>query len=473
MHRRTVPLVLSALALLFAHPVLLSAPLGAQVAQGEYADRRAALYDSLDDGVIVVFGADEQDPDYLPWLQARSFLYLTGFDEPGAALVTVERGGNRREMLFVREKDPAAEVWTGARLGVDAVRDRFGVEGRDATTLRAVLDSLRGGGGKLYAVGDADRIEALGATDAGAFVNLLRGRKSEAELARLRIAAEISAHGHLEVMRAIQPGIGEFQIEALAEYTWRSAGADGPGYASIVGSGPHATTLHYNRNDGIAQDGEVIVMDMAAAFDGYSADITRTVPANGMFSPAQRDIYALVLDAQKAAERQVRVGGPARAMSDSATALLRAGLARLGLIESADARYDCGSVSQPRQCAQLSLYYMHGLGHGIGLEVHDPDQYYTTGRIDVGSAFTIEPGVYVRSNLLEIIPDTPRNRTLKTRIAAAFTKYAGIGVRIEDDYLVTANGVERPSAAVPREIDEIEREMARPRPPRSPVRLAP
>ncbi|MHB1298590.1 MAG: aminopeptidase P family protein [Gemmatimonadaceae bacterium] len=463
--------------------------LGAQLP--EHAERRARLFGALGDGVTLVFGAGEPSKDYLPWQQARPFLYLAGFQEPNAALVMVERGGTRQEMLFVAEKNPAQEVWTGNRLGVAGVREEIGIEGRDITTLRAVLDQLLQGGGPLYVAGDfaaggkprtendqfLDSLRAahpeVKVEDAAAAIVLLRGTKSASELARLRIAAEISANGHLAVMRAVRPGMGEFQAQAMAESAWMMEGAEGPGYASIVGSGPNATALHYNRNDRIVQAGEVIVMDMAASFDGYSADITRTVPVSGRFSPAQREIYQLVLDAQKAAERQVRVGGPSKAMTDSAGATLRAGLAKLGLIEAPDAMYDCGTAARARQCSQLSLYYMHGLGHGIGLDVHDPEQYYSTGVIDVGSAFTIEPGVYVRANLMDIIPDTPKNQAMKQRIAPAFAKYSGIGVRIEDDYLVTPTGVERPSAGVPREIADVERETSSARPPLSPVRRAP
>lgn len=476
------------LALFLTTPVV--AALGAQ--RPEHAERRARLFGALGDGVTLVFGAGEPSKDYLPWQQARPFLYLTGFQEPNAALVMVERGGTRQEMLFVAEKDPAQEVWTGNRLGVAGVREEIGVEGRDIKALRAVLDQLlRDGGGPLYVAGEfatggkprtehdqfLDSLRAAHPTlkveDADAAIVLLRGTKSASELARLRIAAEISANGHLAVMRAVQPGMGEFQAQAMAEGAWMMEGAEGPGYSSIVGSGPNATALHYNRNDRIVQAGEVIVMDMAASFDGYSADITRTVPVSGRFSPAQREIYQLVLDAQKAAERQVRVGGPSKAMADSANATLRAGLAKLGLIEAPDATYDCGTAARARQCPQLQLYYMHGLGHGIGLDVHDPEQYYATGIIDVGSAFTIEPGVYVRANLMEIIPDTPKNQAMKQRIAPAFAKYSGIGVRIEDDYLVTPAGVERPSSGVPREIDEVERETSSARPPLSAIRRAP
>jgi Xaa-Pro aminopeptidase len=463
------------------------APAAAQMPAAEYAARRAALVAALDDGVILALGSREPVPDFLPYMQASAFNYLTGFQEPGAALVIVKRAGSAHEMLFVRAKDPAQEVWTGPRVGVDGVRPRYGMEGRDVALLTAALDSLLGAGGTLHVIGQVGGrmtertpneqfIDALRATnplievnDARRAVDLLRGRKSAAELERLRIAAGISARGHLAAMRAIVPGIAEFEVQAVAEYTWRREGGDGPSYASIVGSGPNTTTLHYNRNTRVAADGELMLMDMASFFDGYAADITRTVPVNGRFTDAQRDIYTVVLAAQKAAERQVRAGGPARAMADSATAVLRAGLTRLGLIEGANAMYDCGGPARARECPQLSLYYMHGLGHGIGLDVHDPDQYAVTGSIGIGSAFTIEPGLYVRRNLLDIIPDTPRNRALKARIAPAVARYADIGVRIEDDFLVTAEGVIRASAGVPRELDEIEQVMALPRTPRDPA----
>jgi Xaa-Pro aminopeptidase len=169
----------------------------------------------------------------------------------------------------------------------------------------------------------------------------------------------------------------------------------------------------------------------------------------------QRDIYQIVRDAQTAAERQATLGAQSRLMSDSATAVIAAGLARLGLIESASATYDCSSAPTPRQCPQYRLYYMHGLGHGIGLEVHDPEQYYYTARLAPGSAFTIEPGIYVRERVLEEMPDTPHNREIASRLREKVNVYKNIGVRIEDDYFVTEQGVEWVSRA-PREIAEIE-----------------
>ena len=200
---------------------------------------------------------------------------------------------------------------------------------------------------------------------------------------------------------------------------------------------------------------------VGAAALGYAADVTRTLPVRGTFTAAQREVYQIVRDAQAAAERQAKPGANARLMDDSSRAVVASGLARLGLIESPTATYDCGTAAEPQTCFQHQLYYMHGLGHGIGLEVHDPEQYYFTSIVAPGSAFSIEPGIYVRGNTLEIITDTPRNRQLKARIASAVGRYANIGVRIEDDYLVTEQGLEWISRA-PREIAEIEALMKEP-----------
>jgi Xaa-Pro aminopeptidase len=423
-------------------------PALAQVTQAEYAARRAALSKELPgDGVVVVMGAVEPKHDYDLFVQDRNFFYLTGFLEPDAALVMVHKGGNDRTMLFVQPKDPAQEVWTGARLGAAGVRDRLALDGRDATTLRKVTDSLKAANAGLKEL------------DARAAVERLRGTKSAAELQLLRTAAQISALAQGEVLRAIAPGMAEFEVQALAEYTFRRNGADGPAYGSIVGSGPNSTTLHYNANDRFMRSGEVVNMDMAASYGGYAADLTRTVPVNGKYSPEQREIYQIVYDAQQAGERQVKAGGSVKASSDSATEVIKAGLTRLGLIESPDARID--GCEEGAGCYQFRLYYMHGLSHPIGLEVHDVDQWSRSGRFDVGSAFTIEPGIYVRGNTLDIIPHTPGNTRLLEKIAPAVKKYANIGVRIEDDYIVTGAGVERITAGAPREMDEIEREMAR------------
>lgn len=465
-----------------------AAPLGAQITQAEYASRRAALTKSLpSDGIVLVLGAPEPKENFQNFWQAENFNYLTGFLEPQGALIIVRKNGVDQGMLFVEPRDPAQEVWTGARLGVDGVNSKMGLAGRNASQLRSVLDSLLAEGGTLYSIGDFSRtggsdvpgslvprtrddqfIDALKlkhremkVVSAEAQVMKLRGRKSPAELELLRGAAKISAAAHKEVLHAIAVGMNEFEIQALAEYTFRRNGADGPSYGSIVGSGPNSTTLHYNKDDRYMKAGEILNMDMAAYYGGYSADITRTVPVSGTFSAEQRDIYQVVFDAQAAAERQVKAGASARAPSDSANAVLQKGLARLGLIESMDAQYDCG---EGRSCPQYRIFYMHGLSHGIGLDVHDPDQ-YSSGKFDIGSVFTIEPGVYVRANTLEIIPQTPKNAAFLAKIAPAVKKYANIGVRIEDDYIVTPTGFERITADAPRTIKEIESEMAKRIPP--------
>jgi Xaa-Pro aminopeptidase len=284
----------------------------------------------------------------------------------------------------------------------------------------------------------------------------LRGTKSAAELELLRKAIAISMDAHREAMKAVEPGMNEFEIQALVEYTFRRNGAERPAYSSIVGSGPNSTTLHYNKDDRFVQSGEVIVMDVAAQYGGYAADITRSFPVSGTFTPDQKALYQVVRDAQSAAERNAKPGTRASVMSDSARVVIANGLAKLGLIESPDATYDCGTAQQARQCPQYTLYYMHGLGHGIGLEVHDPDQFYFTGIIAQGSAFTIEPGIYVRGNLLDIIPKSPRNAQLVAKIAPAVKKFADVGVRIEDDYLVTDQGLEWVSCGLPREAEEVE-----------------
>jgi len=291
-------------------------------------------------------------------------------------------------------------------------------------------------------------------------VQQLRARKSPAETALLRRATGISAAGHRQAMRAMAPGCNEGQIQAVLESVFRGMGAEQPGYGSIVGSGPNALKLHYDRNDRVMQAGESVVIDAATALGHYSADITRTLPVSGRFSPEQRAVYQLVLDAQAAFVRQIYAGGSVETANDSGRAVIAGGLTRLGLIESPAAEFDpvpgipCGREG----CRQVRLFAWHGYGgHGLGLEVHDPAQYYFgQKRFAPGDVFTVEPGIYVSPEYLDQLPDTPRNRALLARIRPAARRYAGIGVRIEDDYLVTENGVEWLSKDVPRDIDAVE-----------------
>lgn len=460
----------------------------AQITQAEYASRRIALAALIGDGVLVAFGSPEPQEDYLPFFQNSQFRYLTGFEEPGAALILDIRGGRivGAGHLFVQASNPVREPYTGRRMSLAGVKESLGFEPHLTSSLAAALDSLleRPGVRSLQVVGDFspmpgrtiqsrdDQIIRAVASlhpnvpvrNANAAVLGLRRVKSPAELDLIRKAVAITVDAQREAMRAIEPGQNEFETQALIEYTFRRNGAERPGFATIVGSGPNSTILHYNADDRFFVNGDVVVMDIGAAYEGYTADVTRTVPVSGIFSAEQRAVYQAVRDAQAAAERQAKLNAIGELMADSATASLAAALAKLGLTESADATYDCDSSGR-RQCEQYSLYYMHGLGHGIGLDVHDPGAAGgasgSGSALVPGSAFTIEPGIYVRENLLDIIPRTPRNLAMIERIRPAVQRYRNIGVRIEDDYIVTDRGVEWISRA-PREIGEIEALMREP-----------
>jgi Xaa-Pro aminopeptidase len=450
-------------------------PAPAAVTQAEHARRRAALAAGMGDGVLMVMGEPEPDADYLPFAQNSTFRYLTGVTEPDAALLVEKRAGKVHETLFVLPRNPSREIWEGARMGAGGATRQTGMPARPVTALRATLDSLLAVHTTLYTLSvrgeDAERGTGTRADQElvyemsndhhglrvvpldGALARL-RAIKSPAELDQLRRAVLVTTLALREAMRSVQPGMAEFETQALIEGTFRRNGGERPGFASIVGSGPNSTTLHYREADRMMAQGEVVVMDVGAAYRGYSADVTRTVPISGTFTPRQREIYEVVLQAQKSAEQHARAGATWAELNAAANTALAAGLARLGLIDAPDATYRCGSGGTGR-CPQLSLYYPHGLGHGIGLDVHDPDASYF-GPFGEGSAFTLEPGIYVRSDLLAYLPDVPENRALRERLAPVVARYVDTGVRIEDDYVVTGGAVERLSAGVPREADEIE-----------------
>lgn len=453
----------------------------APISAAEYEARRTAVIGSLGEGVFLALGAPSPAADYLPFSQDQAFRYLTGITEPAAALVIAKRGDAVDEWLFVLPRDPAREVWEGDRLGADGATALTGLHAEPRDRLMPVLDSLLATHTMLYSLteprlgAESDvnvpyehqvlarvrethpemRMQGVAREIMG-----LRAVKTEAELDRIRRAAYISALAHREAMRATEPGMSEFEIQALVEYTFRRNGGDGPAYASIVGSGPNSTTLHYNRNSRFMHDGEVLLSDVATAYEGYAADITRTIPVNGTYSAEQRDIYTVVLAAQKAAEAKLAPGATWSELNEAANAEIAAGLTRLGLIDSPDATYQCGRTAEDR-CAQTRLYYMHGLGHGLGLAVHDPDV-GSSGGFRPGTAITIEPGVYVRETVFDFLPDTPENRAMIERLRPAQQKYVNIGVRIEDVFIMDENGVERASEAAPREMDEIEALMREP-----------
>ncbi|MEX2570231.1 MAG: aminopeptidase P family protein [Gemmatimonadota bacterium] len=439
----------------------------AQIPLDEYAERRAALADRIGAGVVIAFAAEGTE--------GHPFRYLTGLRGGDGVLVMAAEDGRTSEMIFLDARDFQAASWDGETLSPEAASAQLGLQGRDLQDLPAAVSQLFERHGTLHVLAPYDptatvlspaaqRLRALLALhpsvqvrNAATEVNTLRQIKSEAELDLIRKAAEITAEAHRDIMRMMRPGLNEFEVAALAEYTFLRYGAEGPSFNHIVASGPNSTVLHYNDNDRFIDEGVLVKMDIGASFEGYAADITRTIPANGRFSADQREIYQIVRDAQAAAEAVARPGAPRAGLSDAANRVLAEGLARVGLIEAPDASYDCATGGGIGECPQLRLFYFHALGHGIGLNVHDP----WPSTLEVGSAFTIEPGIYVRPALLETLPETPANRSLIEAIRPAFERFSGIGIRIEDDFLITESGLERISP-VPRDIDEIEALMAEP-----------
>jgi Xaa-Pro aminopeptidase len=457
----------------------------AQVPVTEYAARRASLAAMIDSGVVVAYGAVDPVHYWPNFFQHPAFHYLTGFDETDAALVMVKRKGAVSATMYVPTRSYAEARWVGTRTAPDSLQRAIGIAGRDIAALTPAIDSLVASGLPLYVVPDAqsadyasedsltrgsrmiERLRAarpsLTVVSIDSLVDRLRAKKSPVEIALLRKAAEISARAHVEAMKATAPGCGENEIQALLDGTFRRFGGDRPGYGSIVGSGPNATILHYMEDNRVMRDGELLLIDAATSYDHYSADVTRTLPVNGTFSPEQRDIYQIVLDAQAAYVRQIKPGAKASVASDSGRAVVTKGLARLGLIESDTAKFDPGAGARcpASGCSQLGLYVWHGFGgHGIGAEVHDPAQYYgKDGRFQVGDVTTVEPGIYVDPVFIASFPDTPRNRAMRAKLAKVIDRYQSIGVRIEDDYAVTATGTEWLSKDAPRGIAEIEAMM--------------
>jgi len=457
-------------------------PLRAQITASEYAARRDSLAARIGDGVVVAHGGRTPVTDFGPFHQLPAFRYLTGYQYADAAFVMTVRHGRGRSWLFVNRTEARRGLYYGMEPDSATVDRDLGLVARpladflrvvdSLAATRPVLWSLRDFAAKDFAAADsltkggqlmrtlAARYPGLQIRDAHPAVEELRARKSEAELALVRKAAEISAKGHRELMRRIEPGMHEYDLQAIVESEFRRGGAERPGYGSIVGSGPLGLELHYMKNRREALPGEVVVIDAGAEYRGYSADVTRTLPVSGTYTAEQRAIYQLVRDAQAAAEQGSKPGMSMLAAHDSSLEVRARGLAKLGLIESADATFDppwqTDCRNNPSSCRQVILFAIHSITHGIGLEVHDPLQaYFGDRKFKVGDAFSIEPGIYLSVRLLDMLPDTPKNRRFIARVRNVVSRYENTGVRIEDDYVITDQGLEWISRA-PREIDEIE-----------------
>ncbi len=432
----------------------------------QFEQQREALFDLMGDaGVAIVPAARvvqrNADVDY-PFRQDSDFYLLTGMEEPDAVAVFCRTKGQRRFVLFVRERDPEKERWDGERPGVEgAVRD-YGAD--EAYPLGALGDKLpelfEGARRVAYRPGryadldstvfaawrhhrSSSRVRYDGPDE---LINLeavteqLRLRKSPAALDALRRAARISALGHREAMRVARPGLYEFQVEAVLDFAFKAYGAVRHGYTPIVASGANATVLHYVRNDRRMEDGDLLLVDAGGEFDFHTADITRTFPVSGRFTPPQRDAYAVVLAAQRAAMARCVVGASMQEVHETAVRVLVEGMVALGLLE--------GDVDGLIEREAYKPYYMHRTGHWLGMDVHDVGRYWSEGqsrRLEPNMVVTVEPGLYVPLDAAEA-PEALR----------------GIGIRIEDDVLVTDDGPVVLTEHVPTDPDEIEALCAEP-----------
>ena len=469
---------------------VLTGPASAQLPQAEYAQHRTALAESVRDGIVVGMGGRNPVADFGPFYQLPAFAYLTNYRDPDAAFVMLVRGGKGNTWLFTTPADPRRAFYYGRRPDSSALHRTLGLAARPIAALPALLDSLASLGLPLYHLADfesndfqnadslsrgrstvralAARHPGLEVRDAHPLLNSVRARKSPAEMALIKKAAQVSTEGHRAAMLAPEARF-EYDLQAVVEGAFLKGGAARPSYGSIVGAGANGTQLHYMRNRAAVARGDLIVIDAGAEYEGYAADVTRTIPTNGKFTAEQRALYQIVRESQAAAERNSKVGMSSVAQLDSSQRIRTAGLARLGLIEAEDATFDppwkVDCDKQPSQCRQSMLWMIHGISHGIGLEVHDPAQFYEGDRtFKEGDAFTIEPGIYITTRSLDALPDTPKNRAFIARVKATVARYENSGVRIEDSYIITDKGTERVSLA-PREIAEIEALMAK-RPPR-------
>ncbi|RLE20273.1 MAG: Xaa-Pro aminopeptidase [Actinobacteria bacterium] len=464
-----------------------------------FAQRRSQFMDTIGSGLAIVLAAVEtirnDDVDHV-FRQSSDFFFLTGFEEPDAVAL-FDPTHDQPYVLFVRPRDPEMEAWNGKRAGVEGATGRFGAdEAFPIADLEKVLrDRFRDRDALWYATGSSTDSRVLGALrqargmeiragvtvpssiiDPSTALHELRLIKSSEEIDALREACRISADGHCEAMRFAAPGRSEHDVQSAMEYVFRASGAIREGYPSIVASGDNACILHYVENDQPLQDGDLLLIDAAAEVGYLSSDITRTFPVNGRFSDAQRAVYDVVLATQEAVIEACEPGLPFTDMHEIAVRTLTEGMVALGLLP--------GPVEDAVAYGWYREFYFHGTGHWLGMDVHDAGAYRIGGvgrPLQQGMAFTVEPGIYVARDktTLELSKapfdaDAERDlaylegaseakRILDERRSEADTvthevpeQFLGIGIRIEDDLLVTSSGCENLTRGVPVDPDEIE-----------------
>ncbi len=433
-----------------------------QLAQ-EYKKRRRNLMRQMgSDSIAIIPGSREvirsRDTHY-PFRQDSNLSYLTGFPEPEALAVLIPGRELGEFVLFCRDKDRSREIWDGFRAGPEGAQADFGAD--DAFPIGDMDDILPGlieGREKVYySMGchaDFDtkllnwinHIRAqsrVGAAPPGEIIDLehiiheMRVIKSSAELAIMRKAGKISAEAHCKAMRACKPGVYEYQLQALIEYEFSDKGAVAPAYSSIVGGGSNACILHYIENRQPLKDGDLVLIDAGCEYQGYAADITRTFPVNGQFSDAQKAVYEIVLEAQRVAIDACRIGNNYNKPHDDSLMVIVDGLRDLKLLK--------GSRDEILETGSYKEFYMHRVGHWLGMDVHDAGDYKVDGansswrEFEAGMVTTIEPGIYIHAD--------------NKKVPA---KWRGIGIRIEDDIAIKKNGPESMTSAVPKQVEDIE-----------------
>lgn len=467
-----------------------------------FETRRSRLAASIgEDGIAVVPASVEQiRNDDVPhdFRQDSNFFYLTGFTEPDAVAVFAPGHSEGDYTLFVRPRDPEMEAWNGFRAGVEGAKSAHGADSAfPIEELDSVLTRLMIGREVLwYQSGNEQQDsrvtsiitkarshrERYGGSvpstikDVSVVIGEMRLIKTPDEYESMLAACELSAAGHREAMRFARPGLYEYQVQAAMELGWRMAGSRRNGYGSIVASGANACILHYVENDSLIADGDLILIDAAAEVDGYSADITRTFPANGKFTAPQRAIYEVVLAAEKEGVAMSAPGASMRGIHDRATRILTEGMVALGLLPK--------SVEESLAMHHYTQFYFHGTGHWLGMDVHDRGAYRSNGKprpLEEGMTFTVEPGLYIAPGKAEIeltmleydSDEWVQRRILEGRSAAVKKEqeakdgaekithsvpeeFLGIGIRIEDDVIITGDGAENLTSSVPVEIDEVE-----------------
>jgi Xaa-Pro aminopeptidase len=425
-----------------------------------FAARRAAYMEALGPGAVAIVASLPErlrnGNNHYRFRQHSDLHYLTGFVEPDTVLVLRPGAAEERVVMFVRPRDPEMETWNGRRAGVEGARARHGADAAyPIEELGARLAGLICNATDLhYALGlddEMDRrvtgaIASLRASerrgkrppraivDPMAVLHELRLRKSPEEIKILRRAAAISAEAHRAAMALGRPGTFEYEVEAVIDYTFRKSGGNGPGYGTIVGAGENATILHYHDNDRAIADGDLVLVDAGCEYQYYTADITRTWPAGGRFSPAQRRVYEVVLGVQTSAIDEVRPGATIDEIHQHCVRGLTAGMIELGLLT--------GTVDELIASQAYKRFFMHGTSHWLGMDVHDVGAYMPDGKhrpLEPGMIITVEPGLYVAADAADV-PDELR----------------GVGVRIEDDVLVTVDGPDVLTAAAPKTIADVE-----------------